>query len=312
MKEALLKASNLKKYYYIQKNFFSRERIEIRAVDDLDFSLESSQTLAIVGESGCGKTSVAKLILKLIPATSGDIIFGSQIKNLRKDVQMVFQNPYNSLNPLMRIEDIILEPLLIHKMSSHKSPKERVIELLDLVDIDSGSRFRFPKEFSGGQRQRISLARALASGPKIIVLDEPVSSLDVRIQVKILNLLKSLQTKLSLSFLFITHNLAVVKNFSDACLVMYLGKIMEKAQALDIFKRSLHPYTESLLLAARDKRSKLKGDIPRFRKISGCIFNSRCPYAKDKCFSVEPKLEEKEKGHFSACHFSFDLYRSQK
>ncbi len=300
MRDKLLEAKNLKKYYYVSKSFFSKEKIEIRAVDDLSLSLFASCTLAVVGESGCGKTTLAKIILKLIEPDSGEVTFSPLINNLRKDVQMVFQNPYNSLDPLMNIGDIILEPLIIHGISNARN---RVIDLLKLVRLEADVRNRFPREFSGGERQRISLARALATEPKIIILDEPVSSLDVRIQEQILRLLKDLQLKLGLSFLFITHNFSVVKNFCDFSLVMYLGKIMEYCSSRDLFERPFHPYSESLLLASREKKTKLKADLPRFEKISGCIFNTRCPYTKDKCFKIEPKLEEKENNHLAYCHF---------
>lgn len=300
MSDKILEVKNLKKYYYVAKSFFSQEKIEIRAVDGLDFSLNESSTLAVVGESGCGKTTLAKIILKLIEPDSGEITFGPAIDNLRKDVQMVFQNPYNSLDPLMNIGDIILEPLLIQGIGNARN---RVCDLLKLVRLDEKARNRFPGEFSGGERQRISLARALATEPKIIILDEPVSSLDVRIQEQILKLLKDLQLKLGLSFLFITHNFSVVKNFCDFSLVMYLGKIMEYCSSRDLFEKPMHPFSESLLLASREKKTKLKADLPRFEIISGCIFNTRCPYAQDKCFKIEPKLEEKEDNHLAYCHF---------
>ncbi len=301
MSEFLLEVTDIKKYYYISKSFFSKEKIEVRALDQVSFSINPSTTIAVVGESGCGKTTLAKIILKLVKPSSGMVCFGSQISNLRKDVQLVFQNPYNSLNPLMRIIDILNEPLLIHKFN--RSHKDRIRELLELVGIDPDAMLRFPAEFSGGQRQRISLARALATEPKLIILDEPVSSLDVKTQGQILNLLKSLQLKFNLSYLLITHNLSIVKNFSDFVLVMYLGKIMEKAPVKEIFNKTLHPYSESLILSAREKKSKLKGEIPRFKEVCGCIFNTRCPYSQELCFKVEPRLEEISTSHFAACHF---------
>ncbi|MEW6008927.1 MAG: oligopeptide/dipeptide ABC transporter ATP-binding protein [Candidatus Omnitrophota bacterium] len=308
MSEVLFELSGIKKYYYIAKNFFSKEKIEVKAVDEVSFFLKPATTLAIVGESGCGKTTLAKIILKLIVASSGIVRFGSQISDLRKDIQLVFQNPYQSLNPLMRIKDILNEPLLIHNVA--KNRENRIKELLELVGIDPNNRFRFPSEFSGGQRQRISIARALATEPKLIILDEPVSSLDVKTQLQILNLLKDLQKRLNLSYLLITHNLSIVKNFSDYLLVMYLGKILEKAPPGDIFNKPIHPYSESLILSAIEKRSKLKGEIPRFKEIYGCIFNTRCPYSQNKCFKIRPELEELCPSHFAACHFPLNLKRS--
>jgi oligopeptide/dipeptide ABC transporter ATP-binding protein len=303
MIEPLVKLNNISKYYYVQKNFFSTKKIEVRAVDGISFSINPGETLGLVGESSCGKTTLAKLILRLVTPTKGEIVFGSQISDLRKDVQMVFQNPYNSLDPMMRIEDIILEPLLIHRIVNKKQKSDKALELLRLVCLDSDVLYRLPQAFSGGQRQRISLARAMATNPKIIILDEPVSSLDVMIQGQVLKLLKDLQLKFNLSFLFITHNLSVARNFCDQILVMYLGKIMERALVGELFNKPMHPYTESLILASIQKKSKLKGDISRIRLTRGCIFNPRCPYTQEKCFNIEPILEEKENNHFAYCHF---------
>lgn len=301
--KSLLEVSQVKKYYYVQESFFSRRRLEIRAVDGVSFALFPSRSVALVGESGCGKTTVAKLILRLIKPTDGRIEFASAISDVHKDVQLVFQNPYNSLNPLMHIEEILSEPMIIHKISSAAGRKGRLIELLGLVGLEVSALKRYPAEFSGGQRQRISIARALTTEPKMIILDEPVSSLDIRLQEQILKLLKNLQVRFQLSFLFITHNLSVVKNFCEDVLVMYLGKIMEHTTTENLFFRPLHPYSEALLLAAREKKGKLKNEMPRFERILGCIFNTRCPYAKDKCFKVEPVLEQKAVNHFAACHF---------
>jgi oligopeptide/dipeptide ABC transporter ATP-binding protein len=299
----LVELDSIRKYYYVQESFFSRQKVEIRAVDNVSFSLFGSSTLALVGESGCGKTTLAKLILQLLEPTSGRVSFSGGISNIRKDVQLVFQNPYNSLNPLMRIGQIIQEPLIIHRLKAPPSRRAAVIKLLGLVGLSEDLFSRFPSELSGGQRQRVSLARALATEPKILILDEPVSSLDVRLQEQILFLLKQLKVQYNLSLLFITHNLAIVKNFCDTALVMYLGKIMEQGSSGELFGRPLHPYTQGLLLAAADKKNQLKADMPRFAKIRGCIFNTRCPYAKDRCFEIEPILEEKTGAHFAACHF---------
>lgn len=248
----ILEVKNITKDFAVERGFFKREKGVVKALDNVSFGLNEFETLGIVGESGSGKTTLAKIILNLIPATSGQIIFNKDfIKNFRKDAQIIFQNPYNSLNPKMRIIDIILEPLLIHKIVHPRSVKNRVEELLQMVSLDETALNRYPIEFSGGQRQRICVARALACEPKFIVLDEPISSLDLTIQAQMLDLFLGLKEKLKLTYVFISHNLAVIKHIADTVMVMQNGKVVEKAKSKDIFNYPINSYTKFLLEAAK-------------------------------------------------------------
>lgn len=248
----ILEVRNVRKYFTIERGFFKQESGRVCALDGVSFTVNEFSALGIVGESGSGKTTLAKIILKLIPPTSGEIIFNTDmIANFRKDVQIIFQNPYNSLNPKMRIIDIIAEPLLIHRIVSKKFLKDRVIELLNMVGLDESILDRYPIEFSGGQRQRICIARALASQPKFIILDEPISSLDLTIQAQILDLFLTLKGKLKLTYIFISHNLAVIKHIADTIIVMKNGRVVEQQGKDNMFNNPINSYTKLLLAAAR-------------------------------------------------------------
>lgn len=319
----LLKVESLKKYYYVKARFGLDHRV-IKAVDDISFSIRKDSVFALVGESGCGKSTVARLILKLIPPTSGRILFkGSDIKDLkgdslkrfRRSVQIIFQDPFASLNPRKTVFSTISEPLKIHNLARRKEMKEMVVSLLKSVGLDKDDLDRYPHEFSGGQRQRICIARALAVSPELIVADEPLSALDVSIQAQILNLLKEIKDQSRLSFLFISHDLNVVRYFSDDIAVMYLGRIVEKSSTDELFKKPLHPYTEMLLsstpkIGVKEKREASfvdTGDIPSPLNIpSGCPFHPRCPKRFKPCDSLYPELKQPAKGELEgrlvACH----------
>ena len=320
MREEILRVSNLKKYYPVSGGFFSREKFCVKAVDDLSFSLSAGETLGIVGESGCGKTTAGKTILRLIEPTDGEIIFGghnvtkatrSELKEIRRGMQFIFQDPQASLNPRMKVGDIIGEALTIHNIASGEKKKAIVDGLLERVGLPVAYAGRHPHEFSGGQRQRIGIARALALSPRLVVCDEPVSALDVSIQSQILNLLKHLQRDLGLTYIFISHGLAAVKHISDRIAVMYLGRIVETANAEDIFAKPLHPYTEALLSAnpvpdpkAKKNRIILEGDMPNpIHPPDGCHFHTRCPYARDLCRSQAPEWRERAPNRFLSCHY---------
>ena len=320
MREEILLVSNLKKYYPVSGGFFSREKFCVKAVDDLSFSLSAGETLGIVGESGCGKTTAGKTILRLIEPTDGEIIFGghnvtkatrSELKEIRRGMQFIFQDPQASLNPRMKVGDIIGEALTIHNIASGEKKKAIVDGLLERVGLPVAYAGRHPHEFSGGQRQRIGIARALALSPRLVVCDEPVSALDVSIQSQILNLLKHLQRDLGLTYIFISHGLAAVKHISDRIAVMYLGRIVETANAEDIFAKPLHPYTEALLSAnpvpdpkAKKNRIILEGDMPNpIHPPDGCHFHTRCPYARDLCRSQAPEWRERAPNRFLSCHY---------
>jgi len=291
----------------------------LKAVDDVSFNIKAGETLGLVGESGCGKTTVGRSLLHLYKPTGGEVLFDGKkvcketMPEFRRKAQIVFQDPYSSLNPRMTVGDIVGEPLDVHKMFKTKQERnQRVLELLDTVGISGEQATRYAHEFSGGQRQRIGIARALASNPQFIVCDEPVSALDVSIQAQVVNMFEDLQSKLGLAYLFIAHDLSVVKHISNRIAVMYLGHIVEMADANELHHHPAHPYTISLLSAVpipdpdrakASKRIPLEGDVPSPLKVpSGCPFRTRCPRATDKCAQVRPELKEVAPGHVAACH----------
>ncbi|EZH65896.1 hypothetical protein DH09_13780 [Bacillaceae bacterium JMAK1] len=317
MNEPLLEINGLKKYYPKKDGFFQGKKSWIKAVDGMDLTIGKGETLGLVGESGCGKSTTGRMIVGLEDPTEGTVSFQgnnlSQVdkRELGKQMQMIFQDPFSSLNPRMKVSDVIAEPLRLHKVGSRIEQQKRVDELLERVGLRSEHGRRFPAEFSGGQRQRIGIARAIALSPSLIVCDEPVSALDVSIQAQVLNLLKDLQKELGVSYLFIAHGIQAVKYISDRIAVMYLGKIVEVATKEELFSRPQHPYTESLLsavprpdpkLRGRD-RIILKGDLPSPENPpSGCRFHTRCPKVMDVCKQVEPALQVTREGTYAACH----------
>ena len=315
--QALLEVRELKKYFPVRTGFGKKGTL--KAVDNVTFSIKKGETLGLVGESGCGKTTLGRTILRLEEPTGGDILFngesilGKKMNDYRKKMQIVFQDPYASLDPRKTVADTIGEAMDIHKMYASKSERqEKILELMKLVGLNRDFYNRFPHEFSGGQRQRIGIARALSVNPELIVCDEPVSALDVSIQAQIINMLEELQETEKLTYLFIAHNLAVVKHISDRVGVMYLGHLVELTTSNELYQHPAHPYTEMLLsaipvadpdLSASKERIILEGDIPSpMYPPSGCPFRTRCPRATEKCKEAMPELREIAPGHFAACH----------
>ena len=320
----LLKVENIKTYYPIKKGIISRTVGNVRAVDDVSFDVYAGETLGLVGESGCGKSSMGSTIVRLEDPIEGRILFNGkdiakysdkEMRKVRVEMQMIFQDPYSSLNPRKRIGDILAEPLRVHKIVPENRIKSEIDKLLEMVDLQKNSKNRYPNEFSGGQRQRIGIARALALRPKLIICDEPVSALDVSTQAQVLNLLKDLQNKFGLTYIFIAHGLGAVKYISDRIAVMYLGKIVEIADNNGIFKNPKHPYTKALLSAypvpnphlRNSERTIIEGDVPSpVNPPSGCRFHTRCPKAMDICKRNEPELKG-ENGHLVACLLSDNI-----
>jgi len=324
----LLEVKNLKKYFPVRRGVFRRTVGWVKAVDDVSFFIREGETLGLVGESGCGKTTCGRTILRLIEPTAGEVLFhlddrtipvfklrGRALKELRREMQIIFQDPYSSLNPRMTIGDIVGEPLLVHGLARGKELRERVAQLLEAVGLNPQYMKRYPHEFSGGQRQRIGIARALALDPKLIIADEPVSALDVSIQAQVLNLMEDLQDQFGLTYLFIAHDLSVVKHISDRVAVMYLGKLVEMAETEELFRFPKHPYTEALMSAVpipdpdyQKERIILQGDVPSpVNPPSGCYFHPRCPYAKEVCSKEAPPFRDIGGEHYVACHFAEQL-----
>jgi oligopeptide/dipeptide ABC transporter ATP-binding protein len=319
MSEDLVEVKNLVKYFPITGGVFSRVVGHVKAVDGVSFTIKKGETLGLVGESGCGKTTMGRAVLRLVEPTSGQVFFEGQdilpldkerMRKLRREMQIIFQDPYASLNPRMTVGDIVGEPLEIHGVATGPAKEQRVRELLDVVGLSPYHIRRYPHEFSGGQRQRIGIARALALNPKLIICDEPVSALDVSIQSQIINLLEDLQRDFNLTYLFIAHNLSVIKHISDRVGVMYLGKIVEMSNEAELFANPRHPYTEALLSAVpvanpelKRQRIVLEGDVPSpVNPPSGCRFHTRCWLAKDICRQEAPEWREASPDHWLACH----------
>ncbi len=319
MSEVLLQVSGLKKYFPVTKGIiFSHKTGDVKAVDGVNFFVNRGETFGLVGESGCGKSTTGRLVMQLLRPTDGSVIFDGkeltnmnkeELRQLRKEIQMVFQDPYASLDPRKTVEDIIMEPLIIHGIGTKEEREAKVRDLIAKVGLNPSHAKRYPHEFSGGQRQRIGIARALALEPKLIICDEPVSALDVSIQAQIINLLKELQDEFGYTYIFISHDLSVVKHICDRIGVMYLGKMVESADDITLFANPLHPYTQALFSAipvadpTYDKEQIiLEGDIPSpVNPPSGCNFHTRCPKAMPICSQREPMYQEYEPGHFAAC-----------
>ncbi|MGC9397740.1 MAG: ABC transporter ATP-binding protein [Anaerolineae bacterium] len=319
--EVILQVRNLKKYFPIRRGVFQRQVGDVKAVDGIDFDVYKGETLGLVGESGCGKTTTGRTIIRLYEPTDGQVIFdgvdlaslrSNEMRQMRQRIQMIFQDPYASLNPRMSVLGIVGEPLEVHHVANRAERRERVAELLEMVGLKPDFMRRYPHEFSGGQRQRIGLARALALNPDLVICDEPISALDVSIQAQVVNLLEDLQEELGLTYIFIAHDLSMVRHISDRVAVMYLGKIVELTDRDTLYNEPLHPYTEALLSAVpvpdpvieeKRRRILLEGDLPSpAHPPKGCNFNTRCPKAIDICFEEEPPLVESQKGHLCACH----------
>ncbi len=325
----LLEVKNLKKYFPIRKGFLKKIVGHVRAVDDVNFFINEGETLGLVGESGCGKTTASRCILRAINPSSGQVLYRTaenkvidvaglsqnELRPLRRDMQMIFQDPFASLNPRMNLLDIVGEPMLVNGVKSRQERTDRVAELLRLVGLRPEYMQRFPHAFSGGQRQRIVIARALALNPRLVVADEPVSALDVSVQAQVLNLMLELQQELNLTYLFVAHDLSVVKHISDRVAVMYVGKIAETAPTEALFHTPKHPYTAALMSAVpvadpriRSKMTPLEGDVPSpANPPSGCYFHPRCPFAVEQCRTEPPSLEEVAPNHFVSCHRAAEL-----
>ena len=321
MARNLVEVKNLVKHFPIRGGVFLKEVASVKAVDDVSLTIREGETMGLVGESGCGKTTLGRLILRLEEPSSGKVFFQEEnilsfdkekMRSLRKNMQIIFQDPFSSLNPRKTVSHIIGEPLLIHGLRSRREREEKVLELLHVVGLRREHLRRYPHQFSGGQRQRIGVARALALHPKLIICDEAVSALDVSIQAQVINLLQDLQEEFGLTYLFISHDLAVVEHVSDRLAVMYLGKIVELADSFQIYRSPLHPYSQALLSASpipdpafRRARIILKGDVPSpIDPPPGCRFHTRCLYAEDICSQQEPQLKEVRENHLTACHFA--------
>ncbi|OZS76804.1 dipeptide/oligopeptide/nickel ABC transporter ATP-binding protein [Tetzosporium hominis] len=319
MTEPLLKVEGLKKYFPVKNGLFGKTTGHVKAVDDVSFYVNEGETLGIVGESGCGKSTTGRMLMRLLEPTEGTVTFNGQeltklspqeMRKARREIQMVFQDPYASLNPRHTVEKILMEPLIVHNIGDTKSRKKMVRDFLEIVGLSSYHAKRYPHQFSGGQRQRIGIARALMTNPKLIIADEPVSALDVSIQAQVLNLMQKLQRELKLTYIFIAHDLGVVRHISDRVGVMYLGKMVELASSENLYAEPLHPYTKALLSAVpvpdpnfTREEILLEGDIPSpSNPPSGCTFHTRCPFAMDRCKQVVPQLEEIKAGHYVACH----------
>jgi peptide/nickel transport system ATP-binding protein/oligopeptide transport system ATP-binding protein len=318
--QPLLEVKDLKKHYPIRKGLFGRVSGQVHAVDGVSFTIGEGETLGLVGESGCGKSTVGRTVLKLIDPTSGEVSWRGQridglsradMRPFRQEIQAVFQDPYSSLNPRMRAIDIVSEPLINFEKFSKSEGRDQVAYLFEKVGLRPDQMIRFPHEFSGGQRQRLGIARALSVKPRLIMCDEPVSALDVSVQAQVINLLIDLQKEFGLSYLFVAHDLAVVRHISHRVAVMYLGRIVELSDTRELFDRPKHPYTEALLSAVpipdptlKRKQIVLQGDVPSpINRPSGCHFHTRCPYVQDRCRKEEPVTRELSPGHIVACHF---------
>jgi len=319
MTQPLVKVDNLKMHFPIKGGLLGKTIGQVKAVDGVSFSINKGETLGLVGESGCGKSTTGRMLLRLLEPSEGKIYFEGQditnlpaaeMRKLRREMQMVFQDPFASLNPRHTVEKILEEPLIVHGMKDKKERKLRVKELLEVVGLSSYHAKRYPHQFSGGQRQRIGIARALAVNPKLIIADEPVSALDVSIQSQVLNLMQDLQKEFNLTYLFIAHDLGVVRHISDRVGVMYLGNMVEITESEQLYEKPLHPYTQALLSAVpipdvtyQKDRVILQGDVPSpSNPPAGCPFHTRCPKAMEVCSSVRPVLQEYEPGHYVACH----------
>jgi oligopeptide transport system ATP-binding protein len=320
--KALVEVRNLKKYFPMRRGFFGRNTVQVKAVDDVSFDVFEQETLGLVGESGCGKSTTGNTILRLLTPTGGTVHYdgvdlttleGEKLRQMRQHIQMIFQNPYASLNPRLTVGQIVGEPLKTFRPQMSKQERaEKIQSMLRLVGLSPAFINRYPHEFSGGQQQRIGIARALTLDPAFIVCDEPIAALDVSIQAQVVNLLRRLQEQLGLTYLFISHDLSMVRFISDRIAVMYLGKIVEVARKNELYGEPLHPYTQALLSAvpvANPKRERsrqqiiLKGDVPSpANPPRGCNFNTRCPLAFERCFEEDPQLREVEPGHWCACH----------